>query len=109
MEPSTCKAGDRNRPGCRHRVLANGGRNRGVPVSDVRVISTQDTDVTPLIPVHLPRARAMLPRPRCAVRTVIKGENHRSRRCHATSVSMNLTLIKGHIVLVERPEEPLCR
>ncbi len=40
----------------------------GVPVSDVRVISTQDTDVTPFIPAHLPHARAMLPRLRCAVR-----------------------------------------
>ncbi len=51
----------------------------------------------------------MLPRLRCAVRHVIKRENHRSRRSHATSVSDDLTLIKGHIVLVERPEEPLMR
>ncbi|MCW0137197.1 molybdopterin-dependent oxidoreductase [Escherichia coli] len=50
MEPSTCKAARRKSVRCRHRLLANGGRNRGVPVSDVRVISTQDTDVTPFDP-----------------------------------------------------------
>ncbi|MFP1497512.1 molybdopterin cofactor-binding domain-containing protein [Escherichia coli] len=40
----------------------------GVPVSDVRVISTQDPMLRRSIPAHLPHARAMLPRLRCAVR-----------------------------------------
>ncbi len=104
MEPSTAKRRDGNRPGCRHRVLANGGETVGVPVSDVRVISTQDTDVHHSTPAHLPHVRAMLPRLRAQCGTVIKRENHRSRRSHATQSAMNLTLIKGHIVLVERPE-----
>lgn len=40
----------------------------GVPVSDVRVISTQDTDVTPFDPGAFASRQAMLPRLRCAVR-----------------------------------------
>ncbi len=104
MEPSTAKRRDRNRSGCRHCLLANGAETVGVPVSDVRVISTQDTDLRRSIPAHLPHGRAMLPRLRAQCGTVIKRENHRSRRSHANQSAMNLTLIKGHIVLIERPK-----
>ncbi len=40
----------------------------GVPVSDVRVIQLKIPTLRRSIPAHLPHARAMLPRLRCAVR-----------------------------------------
>lgn len=60
----------------------------GVPVSDVRVISTQDTDVTPFDSRRICLTPELCCRA-CAAQcgTVIKRENHRSRRSHATSVS----------------------
>lgn len=60
----------------------------GVPVSDVRVISTQDTDVTPFDPGAFASRQSYVAAP--ALRSaalLLKRENHRSRRSHATSVS----------------------
>lgn len=59
----------------------------GVPVSDVRVISTQDTDVTPFDPGAFASRQSYVAAPAAQCGTVIKRENHRSRRSHATSVS----------------------
>ena len=59
----------------------------GVPVSDVHVISTQDTDVTPFDPGAFASRQSYVAAPAAQCSTVIKRENHRSRRSHATSVS----------------------
>ncbi|MFO6426276.1 molybdopterin cofactor-binding domain-containing protein [Escherichia coli] len=66
-----------------------GAETVGVPVSDVRVISTQSTDVTPFDPGAFASTRQSLCCRACAAQcgTIIKRENHRSRRSHATSVS----------------------
>ncbi len=79
----------------------------GVPVSDVRVISTQDTDVTPFDPGAFASRQSYVAAPAAQCGTVIKEKiiAHAAVMLHQSA--MNLTLIKGHIVLVERPEEPL--
>lgn len=79
----------------------------GVPVSDVRVISTQDTDVTPFDPGAFASRQSYVAAPalRSAALLLKKIIAHAAVMLHQSA--MNLTLIKGHIVLVERPEEPL--
>lgn len=59
----------------------------GVPVSDVRVISTQDTDVTPFDPGAFASRQSYVAAPALRSAALLKRENHRSRRSHATSVS----------------------
>ena len=80
----------------------------GVPVSDVRVISTQDTDVTPFDPGAFASRQSYVAAPALRSAALLLKEKiiaHAAVMLHQSA--MNLTLIKGHIVLVERPEEPL--
>lgn len=80
----------------------------GVPVSDVRVISTQDTDVTPFDPGAFASRQSYVAAPVLRSAALLLKEKiiaHAAVMLHQSA--MNLTLIKGHIVLVERPEEPL--
>ncbi|EKA9212839.1 xanthine dehydrogenase molybdenum-binding subunit XdhA [Escherichia coli] len=80
----------------------------GVPVSDVRVISTQDTDVTPFDPGAFASRQSYVAAPALRSAALLLKEKiiaHAAVMRHQSA--MNLTLIKGHIVLVERPEEPL--
>ncbi len=80
----------------------------GVPVSDVHVISTQDTDVTPFDPGAFASRQSYVAAPALRSAALLLKEKiiaHAAVMLHQSA--MNLTLIKGHIVLIERPEEPL--
>lgn len=80
----------------------------GVPVSDVRVISTQDTDITPFDPGAFASRQSYVAAPALRSAALLLKEKiiaHAAVMLHQSA--MNLTLIKGHIALVKRPEEPL--
>ncbi len=67
----------------------------GVPVSDVRVISTQDTDVTPFDPGAFASRQSYVAAPAAQCGTVIKEKiiAHAAVMLHQSA--MNLTLIKA--------------
>ncbi|STM08012.1 xanthine dehydrogenase subunit XdhA [Escherichia coli] len=75
--------------GADNRLLANGWQKPwGFRSATFAVISTQDTDVTPFDPGAFASRQSYVAAP--ALRSaalLLKRENHRSRRSHATSVS----------------------
>lgn len=80
----------------------------GVPVSMVRVISTQDTDVTPFDPGAFASRQSYVAAP--ALREAAR-QLREKIICHAAEMlhqsSLNLTIRHGVIEMTERPEMPL--
>lgn len=80
----------------------------GVPVSDVRVISTQDTDITPFDPGAFASRQSYVTAPalrKAALQLRDKILLHAADMLHQSV--MSLTLTAGHIVLIDRPDSPL--
>lgn len=80
----------------------------GVPVSDVHVISTQDTDITPFDPGAFASRQSYVTAPalrKAALQLRDKILLHAADMLHQSV--MSLTLTAGHIVLIDRPDSPL--
>ncbi|MBA7845404.1 xanthine dehydrogenase molybdenum-binding subunit XdhA [Klebsiella sp. RHBSTW-00484] len=80
----------------------------GVPVSNVHVISTQDTDVTPFDPGAFASRQSYTTAPalrKAALELKEKILTHAAVILHQSA--MSLTLIGGNIVLIDRPAHPL--
>lgn len=80
----------------------------GVPVSNVHVISTQDTDVTPFDPGAFASRQSYTTAPalrKAALELKEKILTHAAVMLHQSA--MSLTLIGGNIVLIDRPAHPL--
>ncbi|WP_065357913.1 xanthine dehydrogenase molybdenum-binding subunit XdhA [Kluyvera georgiana] len=80
----------------------------GVPVSFVHVISTQDTDITPFDPGAFASRQSYVAAPalrQAALQLKEKIIAHAAEMLHQSA--MSLTLEKGFIVLIDRPETPL--
>lgn len=80
----------------------------GVPVSDVHVISTQDTDITPFDPGAFASRQSYVTAPalrKAALQLRKKILKHAADMLHQSA--MNLTLTGGNIVLIDRPGNPL--
>lgn len=80
----------------------------GVPVSNVHVISTQDTDVTPFDPGAFASRQSYTTAPalrKAALELKEKILTHAAVMLHQSA--MSLTLIGGNIVLIDRPTRPL--
>ncbi|NYY78971.1 hypothetical protein DMI66_09580 [Escherichia coli] len=95
MEPSTCKAARRKSAGADTVFSQMVAETVGVPVSDVHVISTQDTDVTPFDPGAFASRQSYVAAPAAQCSTVIKEKiiAHAAVMLHQSA--MNLTLIKA--------------
>ncbi|WP_260861526.1 xanthine dehydrogenase molybdenum-binding subunit XdhA [Citrobacter sp. Marseille-Q6884] len=80
----------------------------GVLVSDVHVISTQDTDITPFDPGAFASRQSYVAAPalrKAAQQLKEKILVHAAQMLHQSA--MSLTLIAGNIVLADRPTTPL--
>ena len=80
----------------------------GVMVSSIRVISTQDTDVTPFDPGAFASRQSYVAAPalrQAALQLREKILQHAALMLHQSA--MNLTLVRGDVVLTERPNAPL--
>ncbi|QRG79883.1 xanthine dehydrogenase molybdenum-binding subunit XdhA [Citrobacter sp. R56] len=80
----------------------------GVPVSDVHVISTQDTDITPFDPGAFASRQSYVAAPalrKAALQLREKILAHAAEIVHQSA--MSLTLTGGNIVLTDRPDDPL--
>lgn len=79
-----------------------------VPVSNVRVISTQNTNVTPFNPGAFASRQSYVAAPALRSAALLLKKKiiaHAAVMLHQSAI--NLTLIKSHIVLVKQPKKPL--